>query len=273
MNIKNICCILIPYFNAGPALIDTLNSLESKTYDFDVVIVDDGSDKVKASEILNAYKNKFPIYLLELEDNKGIEHALNFGIKHIKSDYSYIMRMDCGDFCINDRIDKQIAYLEKNKDIYMIGSWVGFVDMRNNFLYTLHHPSDHFKIKKNMHINCAFTHPSVVFRSEIFNETGYYPTGYCAAEDFALFFKIVKKYKTANIPECLVLCRVDPRGISSSKRIMQIKSRIKIQKENFNYSFYAFYGLIRSYMLLNTPRGFSTLLNKIKNKMIVKLKN
>ena len=52
-----------------------------------------------------------------------------------------------------------------------------------------------------------FCHPTVMCRLEIFKEVGFYSTEHPSAEDFALFFKVTRQFKVANIPEVLVIYR------------------------------------------------------------------
>lgn len=257
------CCVLIPYFNAGPSLIDAIESID---YDYvmpDVIIVDDGSEQIKASSILGQYKGPLPIKLLELTKNQGIEHALNHGLSTVGREYEFIARLDCGDLCKNNRIEKQIQYLEKNPLCYLLGSWVDFTNMTGEKLYTLQHPSDFSTIKKMMFLNATFTHPAVIFRSALLDSVGLYPTNAPAAEDYAYFFNIINKHLASNIQESLVDCTIDPNGISTKKRKIQIKSRINIIVNNFSMNKYAIYGLIRSVILLNTPRTFTIFLKKM----------
>ncbi|MCY1360111.1 UDP-Gal:alpha-D-GlcNAc-diphosphoundecaprenol beta-1,3-galactosyltransferase [compost metagenome] len=259
------CCVLIPYFNAGESLLESINSIDHSFCPPDVIVVDDGSQKVVASDILKSYTGPLSIKLITLEKNQGIEHALNKGLEVYGRDYEYIARLDCGDICKNDRIKKQLKFFEKSPNCHLLGSWVDFIDMKGNFLFTLQHPSNYDAIKKKMFLNATFTHPSVMFRSSILDSVGPYPTDTPAAEDYAFIFKIIRVHEASNIEESLVDCIIDPNGISTIKRKIQIRSRIKIITINFKASPHAFYGLIRSVILLYTPRGFTVFLNKLKN--------
>lgn len=256
------CCVLIPYFNAGHSLIETIDSIDYDDVIPDVVIIDDGSNQIAASSVLSGYTGILRIRLLELATNQGIEHALNHGLTSLGRDYEYIARLDCGDVCKNGRLKKQINYLEKNPACHLLGSWVDFTDMEGRQLYTLKHPTDYESIKKQMYLNATFTHPAVMFRSSILDSVGLYPTDSPAAEDHAYFFNIINKHSASNIPESLVSCTIDPNGISTKKRRIQIKSRISIIVKNFSLNKYAIYGLIRSAILLNTPRSFTVFLKK-----------
>ncbi|AYC31462.1 glycosyltransferase [Pseudomonas cavernae] len=256
------CCVLIPYYNAGESLLHSIESIDHEFVRPDVIVVDDGSLKTKAAEVIKHYNGPLTIKLVELEQNQGIEHALNKGLDTYGRDYEFIARLDCGDLCKSDRIRKQIQFLEKENSYYFVGSWVDFIGISGKHLFTLQQPCDFDEIKKKMFLNATFTHPSVTFRSAVLDSIGTYPTDAPAAEDYAYFFKIIKKHKASNIQESLVSCLIDPNGISTIKRRSQIRSRISIIIKNFDYTPHAFYGLVRSAILLHTPRSLSILLNK-----------
>lgn len=256
--------VLIPHYNNFEDLILSIKSI-NESINVDILVVDDGSKEsipVK-SEIENCYHNG-KIFLDILDENKGIEYALNRGLELIESmDYEYIGRLDSGDFCIKDRFKKQIAYLEANKDTYLLGTWVNVINANKELSYVLKHPSVYPEIKNKMFTNSMFVHPSVVFRKSIINNVGYYPTNYKAAEDYAFFFKIVNKYKSENLPEALLDYVVDDNSISSTKRKLQVKSRIRVILYNFNFGFYPIYGLLRNIMLYFISRKTSHNIKRI----------
>jgi hypothetical protein len=107
-----------------------------------------------------------------------------------------------------------------------------------------------------------FIHPSIMFRIKVIDEVGLYPTNYKYAEDYAYFFKIIKKLKTANINKILLQYEVNPKGLSINKRKQQLRSRLKIILDNFDGSFYAFYGLFRNLILYFLPYSLIFLLKR-----------
>jgi hypothetical protein len=257
----NQIILLIPHFNNPSGLKASLLSI-NETSPIDVLIVDDGStEKLDLNELQEIYKfGKIAIEFLSV--NQGIEKALNFGLDKIRSmNYTYIGRLDCGDFCKINKFSKQINSLEENPDVVLLGCWANVIDEKGNFLYELKPPTSYEKIKVKMYLNSAFVHPTVVFRSRIIDEIGYYPENYKYAEDYAYFFKIMKKYRIENYPEVLLDYVVSTESISSTKRKEQVMSRIKIIFDNFYFGFYPIYGLIRNSFLLLLSRNVA---NKIK---------
>lgn len=249
------CCVLIPYYDSGTSLLDSILSIDVNFITPDVVVVDDGSSQISARNIIPGYTGPINIKLIELPINQGIEHALNAGLLFCKGRYQYIARLDCGDLCKNKRIEQQVKYLDGDLECFLIGAWADYVNKSGDILFTLQQPVAHIDILKKMYLNSAFIHPAVMFRSTILDEVGLYPLAYPAAEDYAFFYKVVRKLKSGNLPEILLDYEVDPGSISSIKRKKQIESRIKVIIHNFDFSLLAFYGLARSVLLWLAPRN------------------
>lgn len=258
-------CLLIPYFNAGADLLDSLTSIDRDRLQPDVCVVDDGSQDVTARDVLARYTGPLAIHLIELPHNQGIEYALNAGLEYCVRQYPYIARLDCGDLDIGNRLADQLAYLKNHPDCALVGGWVDFVDVDNKPLYTLRHPTDAASIRKKIFLNAPFTHPAIMMRSDVINEVGFYPTGYPAAEDLALFFKIVRKYPTANLPYSVAICPVHPGGISSRQRKAQIKSRVRLILHHFDGSPLAMIGLVRGIVTYFLPRRATVFLNRVRS--------
>lgn len=261
--IKSEVAVLIPHYNNPKDLEKSILSI-NETIIVDIVVVDDGSTSKPNEDFLNQNYRNGSIFFVSLKENQGIEYALNYGLKIIKErEYTYIGRLDCGDLCKKNRFQKQIDYLNHNLQTYLLGTWVNIVDDSYKFLYVLKHPTTYDEIKRKMYYNSMFVHPSVVFRTEILEDVGYYPTNFKAAEDYAFFFNIIKKYKSENYPEALLDYVIDPNSISSTKRKLQVKSRIRVVLSNFYFGVFPIIGLVRNSILYFISRNLSTKLKKI----------
>jgi len=258
----NRVAVLIPHYNNPEGLLNSIQSIDENS---DVFIVDDGSKSKPDESIVNDKKNKNTnVIFLYLNQNSGIEEALNCGLKEIlKKDYKYIARLDCGDRNINLRIKKQSLYLDENPSIHLVGSYVNFVSTNKEFLFQVKPPTNHRTIKNKMFLNCMFIHPSVMFRTEAVNKIGYYPYEFKAAEDYAYFFKFVNQFQTANIPEVLVEVEANPSGISTKNRKKQIITRMKVILKNFRFGVYPLYGLVRNFLLLLMPLSLTNRIKKM----------
>tara|TARA_B100000945_G_scaffold151149_1_gene121269 strand:+ start:176 stop:970 length:795 start_codon:yes stop_codon:yes gene_type:complete len=255
--------IIIPHYNNPKGLEMSILSINEKIK-ADIIIIDDGSfKKPNIQKLKKTYKLGSIVYK-KMNTNKGIAETLNIGLDYAKTKkYQYIARLDAGDTFFKNKLTKQYKYLKENKDVKLLGTWARIIDSKGRFLYNLKHPITHKEIKKVMHLNSAFVHPSVMFSSDILTKVKSYPLQYLAAEDYAFFFNIINEYKAENYPEILIDYVVDENSISTTKRNIQVKNRIKIMVKNFYFGAYPIYGIIRSCILLLFSRN---LLNKFKSK-------
>jgi hypothetical protein len=77
MNTNDLVSVVIPVFNSGKFLQESLESVINQTYkNIEIICVDDGSTD-ESPEILKQYSNKISIIT---QKNSGLAHALNTGI-------------------------------------------------------------------------------------------------------------------------------------------------------------------------------------------------
>ena len=258
---------LIPHYNNFSGLVKTILSIDVDEK-VDILIIDDGSSKDQIDESILKSKCFFKgsIFIQYLKKNSGIEMALNCGLETITklNRYEYIARIDCGDCCIGKRFAIQENFLESNSTIALVGSNAIAVDLDGNELYKTIFPEKHQDIKNKMYLNAMFLHPCIMFRSKILSKIGFYPTEFTAAEDYAFFFTIINKFESYNIQQFLVQYEINNKGISITKRTQQVKSRIKIIRKHYYFSFWPTYGLLRNIGLLIIPNSFIHFIKKLK---------
>lgn len=245
--------VLIPHYNNIEGLKQSLLSISRSVIPVDILIVDDGSN-IAVEE--NTLRLIYPSTRVMLSpESEGIEHALNRGLRYIldHKSYKYIARLDAEDICSPERFLRQREFLKNNPDVFLVGSWAIFVDSSGRPLWKFCPPVKHKHIRRRMFLNNMFCHPTVMCRVEVFKEVGLYSSEHPSAEDFALFFKVTRRFHVANIPEYLVQTFVTPQGISLSRRKQQVRARLKIILNHFDFSPWAFYGLMRNLLLLALP--------------------
>src|SRR5258708_8439554 len=105
--------VIMPVYNAGFFLKDAIDSVLNQTYsEFEFIIVDDGSTDDCGQIILSCKDAR--IRFEKFPENRGIVAALNHAIRLCKG--RYIFRMDADDVCFQDRLEKQLLFLENNPD-------------------------------------------------------------------------------------------------------------------------------------------------------------
>ena len=263
---KNLI-ITIPHYNNPKGLINSISSI-NESIKIDIIITDDGSEiKFDEHQVRSKYNNKGDIYFLYLDKNYGVGIAANRCLEYVRSkNYKYVARLDAGDICYKNKFLKQIEFLEKNKKIMLVGTWARVLDNEGNLLFYIKHPTNHNNIKRNMYLNSMFVNPTVLFKTSILQTVPEYPIKYKdAAQDYAFFFKVIKHFECANMPEIMLDYVIDKNSISTKKRKLQVKNRINIIIENFKLGIYPIYGLLRSLVLYFFSRGSTTLVKKRLN--------
>ena len=260
--------ITIPHYNNPEGLIKTISSINDPIK-IDIVITDDGSEiKLDEHQVRSKYNNKGNIYFIYLDKNYGVGIAANKCLEYVKSkSYKYVARLDAGDISYKNKFSKQIEFLENNNQIMLVGTWARVLDHEGNKLFYIKHPTDHNNIKRKMYLNSMFVNPTVLFKTSILQTISEYPIEYKdAAQDYAFFFKVIKHFKCANIPEVMLDYIIDKNSISTKKRKLQVKNRIKIIAENFKFGVYPIYGLLRNIVLYFFSRSSTTMIKKRINR-------
>lgn len=257
---------LIPCYNNIEGLIRSVRTISYSPDKCAILVVDDGSSTPVSPEMI-AEQTTIPVFLIRLSENKGITEALNAGLRWILNNHpsvKYVSRLDCGDECSADRFYRQVAFLNGNEQVAIVGSWCKFKNMTTGESYQYKTPVDHDSIIRKMHFKNVFIHPTVMWRTEITREIGMYPVTYPHAEDYGFFYKILCKYETAVISEYLMTCEITSNGISLKNRKDQLKSRIEVVKEYGHSKILTFLGTTKLLILSVIP---SNVLLTLKHKL------
>ncbi|MBY6105284.1 glycosyltransferase [Ferrimonas balearica] len=260
----NKTILIIPHYNALNDLYRSVKSI-GKDENIDLLIIDDGSELIPDEEYLREiFSSNGVLSLVNLKQNVGITAALNYGVKYAKDKgYKYIGRLDAGDIVLGPRFSLQEEFLDKNEDYAVVGSWVDFVDTKGHKLFTLKHPIEDKDIKKAIYRYNPFVHPATMIRVESFGIKNLYPNCYPALEDWALFLELSKSWKMYNIPKILLEYEVSENSISTQKRLLQSKSKVKLLMNNYRPNINQTIGLVKNIIILFFPRAILTKVKEI----------
>jgi len=105
--------IIVPTYNRQNLIKDAIQSVVKQTYkDWELIIVDDGStDNTKS--IVSEYTKKDSRIRYFYKKNGGQGSARNLGVLESKGEY--VAFLDSDDEWLEDKLEKQISFLEKNK--------------------------------------------------------------------------------------------------------------------------------------------------------------
>ena len=167
-----------------------VDSILKQTFqNWELILYDDGSKAPYAAEIRKMEKIDERIRCLRSEDNRGLSHALNEGIR--ESSGQYLARMDDDDISVSTRFEKQYDFLEKYKEYQWIGSNAELMDGKG--VWGLQCVPE-IPQNEDFLFNSPYIHPTVMFRREILLHSGGYSISKDAAqcEDYELFMRLHK---------------------------------------------------------------------------------
>ena len=105
--------IIIPCYNCGDLIHETVNSVKSQTLgDYEIIIVDDGSNEVTKAE-LEALRAQYPDIIFISQVNSGVSTARNRGIESAKGEF--VTFLDADDLVSENKLEVQLEAIEKYK--------------------------------------------------------------------------------------------------------------------------------------------------------------
>ena len=203
--------VFIPAYNREKYIGDAIESVLSQTYtDFEILLIDDGSTD-RTVEIMRSYTDP-RLRIIRNQKNLGIPKTRNKGLENARG--QYIAMLDSDDRAYPIRLEKQVAFLDRNPDFAQVGSWCRMMDEQGRPLKkTKRQPILPDDIDVQLLFRCSLSNRSIMGRTELLREFGY-RNDFPRCQDYDLHVKLAKKYKLGNLPECLVYGRIHPEQIT-----------------------------------------------------------
>lgn len=224
---ENLVSVIIPCYNHGNYLYETLDSVHQQTYqNYEIIIVDDGSDDEETKEVLKELEQKENMVLRKR--NGGVSSARNFGIE--KSSGQFILTLDADDKFAPDFTEKAIAILNSKEDVGMVTSYL--LRFTANGICGKGHPKGgdvtDFLSKNN-------SHASVLFRYQCWVDAGGYDEIIPGHSDWEFNLNITKHgWLVYSIPEYLSYYR-DVEGSEFDKVVKKRPDIVKyMAKKHYN---------------------------------------
>jgi len=226
--------VVMAAYNGERFLRPAIESILSQTFrDFEVIVIDDCSTD-RTPQILREFKDD-RIRVVRNERNMGIAETLNNGIAVARGEY--IALQDHDDVSLPTRLECQVAFLDKNAKVGMVGSSCSLIDEAGVLL--AHRPVeyDDVKLKWDLLWRTALIHTTLMVRRRAVEEIGGYSPDpqYRFAEDYDLMSRVAFRYAIANIPQPLGSWRVHGMSASQLNLNQQAAAGEAISKRNICY--------------------------------------
>lgn len=214
--------IIIPVFNSEKFIQKTIESVIAQTYsDWEIIAINDGSTD-KSLEILNKYKQELPskIHVIN-QKNSGPSSTRNKGITEAKG--KYIAFLDSDDLWMLNKLEKQVEFLESDKEIGLLFSDCYVIEgnrIINGKSYLERSKPFRGKIFNHLFYNNFIPTSTAIVRKDVLKEVGLFNQQYKISQDYDLWLRIAENYSVDFLDELLAEYRFHNEGISRNVELM-----------------------------------------------------
>jgi len=243
--VKPDVSICIPTFEGVMFLEETLQSIQSQTYQNIELIVSDDASSDNTLKMIEAYKEQshFPVHIFHHTPN-GIGANWNNCLKHTKGKYIKFLFQD--DVMENNCLEEMVQVLEENPKVGLVASKRDFIieeDMKteeiNQWVAVYGDLQNHMDLPqqdisildKSIFSLKSFYgsplnkigEPSVVmFRKKVVDEVGFFREDLKQILDYEYWYRILKKHDVAIINKPLVKFRLHAKQATHVNRNQSI---------------------------------------------------
>lgn len=215
--------VLFSYYNNQVTIKKSLNSILNQSYkDYEIIIISDGS-KDKSNTIVEKIikkKGHNILYFKSLK-NYGLTKSLNFILKFARG--KYIARHDADDISIKNRFKKQIKFIEKNKNIDVLGSNAIYIEDKVKYIQM---PETNNQIKNKLLFQNTLVHSSIIMSKKLLLKYKYNEK-FPRCQDYELWLRIKKHANYYNLQEYLVLREIKKDNFNLNDVYFSSLARLK----------------------------------------------
>jgi len=193
----------LPCYNDSKWIEGVIRNILNQTYqDFEIIIVDGSTDNSK--EIIQKYLSDKRLRYIYQED-RGFSAAMNRSLKESRGEYVAFMSPD--DLWLPRKLEKQVAFLERNKDIAMVHSDAYHIDSKGNIFGQRrpkipHNLSKKELVKRLFLRSIEICHQTVMVRNDCFRKVGYFDENLIVS-DYDMWIRIAGQFNLGYVNEPL----------------------------------------------------------------------
>ena len=231
-------CVFIPCYNSEKYIEKTMASLLNQTFrDFDIVIVDDGSEDASL-DIINRIASDNPnIIVYKNENNMGLGMTRNMMFDYCK-DYKYVALIDADDIAPYNRLELEYNYMEENRDVSCVSGIMQIIDQNDKLGQVIDDGIHNYEdIKRVLNFKNTISNGSSMFRmSDLLANNIKYRNHFFCAQDYMFYCELVQRCKIVKIPYILLYYRRHENNISKTS-VKRKKERDRLLDEIHDFTF------------------------------------
>ena len=216
--------VLMTAYNAEKYIAQAIESILNQTYtDYEFIIINDGSTDDTPNIIRHYADSDSRIIFIDNKQNQGLIAVLNQGLDMARGEF--IARMDADDISLPKRFEKQVAYLDANPDVGVLGTLIHGFGIMDAAGIQIPGVTVFDMLKQNY-----IAHPSVMMRKGVLDKYNLrYSPDYKHCEDMELWSRMIFLTKFHNLMEVLLMYRITGNNISTQNWDLQQATTAKIR--------------------------------------------
>ncbi len=206
--------VAMSVYNNAPYLPHAIDSILAQTFDdFEFLIVDDGSTDGSGA-IIDRFAATDSRIIVFHQENAGLIASLNRLIEGARA--PLIARMDGDDIALPERFARQVAFLDANPTIGVLGTGCTVIEEDGRpSRYRFENVVSTEAILDDLQNGPPLCHPSVMMRRDAVRSVGGYHRAYRHCEDYDLWLRLSEHVRMANLPDRLLLYRHSASQVSN----------------------------------------------------------
>jgi len=187
--------VLLGVFNGEQFIARAVASILGQTFrDLELIVINDGSTD-STLNILESFRD--PRLRIITHENRGLTCGLNEAAALAKG--RWLARQDADDVSIVTRFEQQVAFLERNADVKLLGSSVFMSNRHGLFNEIFDYPQSDAAIRRAFSVLNPFCHGAVIIERQLFEQVGGYDEHYRWAQDYELWGRMLPRCQAANL--------------------------------------------------------------------------
>ena len=216
--------IVIATYNRAHMLDHAIQVVRRQAFaEWELLIVDDAS-KDDTSSVARAWMERDTrIVYIRHHVNRGISCAYNTAFLRARGEY--IAMMDDDDaWCVDDKLERQVAFLDSSRDYVACGGGLIVVDPQGIEKYRYLKPETNDQIRRVMLLSNPMANSTTMFRRAAGEQVGWYDSALPLAGDRDFWMKMARIGKLYNFQEYLSFYTMG----THNNTIVHIKPHLKI---------------------------------------------
>lgn len=210
--------VIIPTYNRGHVILDAVHSVLAQTFDdFEVIVVDDGSDDDTSVRVRSIEDRRVT---LVCGAHAGVSAARNTGIAAARGEL--ISFLDSDDLWLPEKLEREVAFLDSHPDVDAVFSDAeklhggrftpSFVEETAVFSrrFASSAPSDGVSLPQREFFLCLLEEVPIAtiaftVRRDVLGHAGPFDRSWSSFEDWEFYLRLAKRSRFGYLPQVLAV--------------------------------------------------------------------